>query len=372
MAGIKTRHSDFASGPNNATNRQEINLSDLATRKGDHINLTLSHDVEMKRRDGFEVYHFTHKALPEIDFGDVSVRTTFLNHSLQAPVLISSMTGGTEHGAIINRNLASAARSLGIAMAVGSQRIMLEQPDIALSTFQIVRQTAPDIPLFGNLGAIQLNNGYGVEHVKRAVSAIGAQGIFLHLNPLQEVVQPEGQTNFGGLLSKIAAVVRNVPFPVLVKEVGNGISPQIAKDLEKLGVAAIDVSGAGGTSWAKIEGLRATQSIKQALGDVFRDWGIATPQSVIACRAQLPQMPLIASGGIRTGLDAAKALALGADMVSIARPLVAPALESAEAVVGVLKQFILELRVAMFLVGAPTIGALKQSPLTVSAVTAFR
>lgn len=335
---------------------------DISQRKLDHIAISLEQDVAMGRTPtGFERWRFTHEALPELHPADIDLGTEFLGRSLGAPLLISSMTGGPERGETINRNLALAAQRLGLAMGVGSQRILFERPD-ALASFGVVREVAPTVPLYGNLGAVQLNHGFDAARCAEAVRMIGADGLYLHLNPLQEIVQPGGDVDFRGLLAKIAALTAAVDFPVLVKEVGCGISGATATRLAAAGVAAVDVSGAGGTSWAKIEAARAGDPAQRSLGEVFGDWGIPTTTCLTSCRAALPGFPLIASGGVRTGIDVAKAIALGADVVAIAMPLLGPATRSAEETEAALRQILAELRTAMFLLGIKDVATLKNCP----------
>jgi isopentenyl-diphosphate delta-isomerase len=334
---------------------------DIAQRKLDHIAISLEQDVAMRvTRSGFDAWRFIPEALPDLCPEDVCLRTTFLGRTLEAPILISSMTGGPELGATINTNLGRAAQALGLAMGVGSQRIQFEQP-AALASFQVVRAVAPDVLLIGNVGAVQLNLGFDAARCSEAVAAIGADALYLHLNALQEVVQPGGDTDFRGLLARIGDVVRAVPFPVLVKEVGCGIAPATAARLAAQGVAAIDVAGAGGTSWSKIEAARAADPARRTLGEVFGEWGLPTADALAGCRAVLPELPLVASGGLRTGLDAAKAIALGADMAAFAMPLLGPATRSPEDAEAALRQILLELRTAMFLLGVPDIPTLRRS-----------
>jgi isopentenyl-diphosphate delta-isomerase len=328
-------------------------------RKREHLEICLRENVEMERSTGFEHYRFLHEALPEIAPEDVEIRTSFLGRELTMPFLISSMTGGVERGLQINRHLAGAAEALGIAMAVGSQRVALRHPEAAKS-FAVVREVAPDVPVYANLGATQLNRGYGIPELRRAVGMIGADGLFLHLNPLQEAIQERGNTDYRNLAERIGEVTAGLGRPVLVKEVGAGISPRTARLLADRGVAAIDVSGAGGTSWSKIEALRAEDAERRELGLAFADWGIPTAQSLALCRAELPQLPLIASGGIRDGITAAKALALGADLVGLALPLLGAADQSQEAVERMLRRFARELRLVMFLVGARSLEELRR------------
>jgi isopentenyl-diphosphate delta-isomerase len=270
------------------------------------------------------------------------------------------MTGGFDVAGKVNRNLAAAAQELGLAMGVGSQRVAIEEP-AAAESFK-VRDVAPDILLMGNLGAVQLNYGYGVDHCRRAVEMIGADALILHLNVLQEAVQPEGNRNFTGLTDKIARVCAQLGVPVVAKEVGSGISAEVALRLARAGVSAIDVAGKGGTSWYAVEAQRAARAGKPV--DVaFADWGIPTDESLAQVRRVLPEMLLVASGGIRTGLDIAKAIALGADVAALGQPLLAPALESPARVVQFLKAIVYELKVAMLCVGAADLAALRSAPL---------
>ena len=271
------------------------------------------------------------------------------------------MTGGTEEAAEINRNLARAAQAYGLGMGVGSQRAALEEPSLAY-TYR-VRDVAPDILLLANLGAVQLNYGYGIVECRRAVEMIGADALILHLNPLQEALQPEGNTDFAGLLAKIEALCRSLEVPVVVKEVGWGISEEVARLLAEAGVAAIDVAGAGGTSWSEVEMRRAGSESARRIAESFADWGIPTAESVQMARRGAPRTTIIASGGIRTGVDVAKAIALGADAAGMASPLLKPATVSAEAVGERIREVLEELRTAMFCVGARSIQELKSAPL---------
>ncbi len=335
-------------------------MKPILERKIDHIALCLREDVEGGRRSGLERYYFLHQALPEIALTDVHLETTFLGQRIAAPILISGMTGGPERGTEINRNLAAAAQELGLPISVGSQRAALRHPETRES-FAVVHREAPDVPVFANLGAADLGVRFDAAQVADAVRMLDADGVFLHLNPLQEAIQGGGTAGFRGLAGRIAALVQEADFPVLAKEVGCGISPQAARLLAEAGVAAIDVSGVGGTSWSKIEGLRAADPTQRRLGLRFRDWGIPTEESLILCRAELPGFPLIASGGMRSGIDSAKAMALSANLVAMALPLLAPATQSAQAVLDALHQHIEELRLAMFLIGARDVETLRGS-----------
>jgi isopentenyl-diphosphate delta-isomerase len=331
-------------------------------RKKEQLQITLNEDVEFKEvATGLDDYLFIHQALPEIDLAAVNLSCPLFGETLKAPLVISSMVGGIDAAAGINQNLAQAAQAVGVAMGVGSQRCAIDDSGTA-STYE-VRDIAPDILLFANLGAVQLNYGYGVSECRRAVEMVGADALILHLNPLQEALQPEGNTNFGGLLSKIEQVCRELPVPVIVKEVGCGISESVAQMLAKAGVAAIDVGGAGGTSWSEVERYRAQRELGNNTAATFASWGIPTVQSIEMVRCAAPGLTLIASGGIRTGLDVAKAIALGADAAGVAAPLLKAASISAETVMAALREIIEGLRISMFCIGAANLKELKDSSL---------
>lgn len=344
-----------------AGSRPKKALSATQRRKKEHLELCLdTTNVASGSTTGLDRYSFVHNALPELDITDIDLGTRFLGKQLKAPILISSMTGGFELARKVNRNLASAAQRLGLAMGVGSQRVALEDPSVARSFH--VRDLAPDILLLGNLGAVQLNYGYTVDHCRRAVEMIDADGLILHLNVLQEAVQPEGNRNFKALGHKIAVVCRELKVPVMAKEVGSGISADVALRLQKAGVKAIDVAGKGGTSWYAVEAKRAAQA-GQPPETTFADWGIPTDEALIQVRKAVPKMPLVASGGIRTGLDIAKCIALGADMTAFGQPLLASALESADKVVEFIAGVLNDVKIVMLCVGAPNVPALRRVPL---------
>jgi isopentenyl-diphosphate delta-isomerase len=324
---------------------------DIAARKAEHIELVLGGDVEFERSTGLERFEFVHEALPELTLDEIDTTTSFLGRRLSAPLIVSGMTGGTEQAAEINRRIAQAVAAIGLGMGVGSQRISVERPEVA-DTFK-VRELAPEILLIANLGAVQLNYGFTVDHCRRLVESIGADALALHLNPLQEAIQPGGNIDFRGLLGKIAHVCSQLAAPVIVKEVGCGISGATARRLVEAGVAAIDVGGAGGTCWTEIEGRRSTSSTTQATAKTFHEWGIATADAVRSVRAECPRVPLIASGGLRSGLDVAKCLALGADLAAIASPALKAAVASAENVQSLLARVLHDLRLAMFCTGSP-------------------
>lgn len=327
-----------------------------AARKLDHVRINLREDVSSAATSGFERYRLAHRALPEIDLADVDPRTTVFGRSLDAPFLVSSMTGGAPGLAALNRRLAEAAQRRRIAIGVGSQRAAVESPSAAAS-FR-VRDVAPDCLLLANLGAVQLNYGYGVDACRGVVEAIGADALILHLNPLQEAVQPGGDTRFGGLLRRIGEVVAALDVPVVVKEVGWGIGAEDARRLFETGVAAVDVAGAGGTSWTEVERHRAADARGAAVAAAFRGWGLPTAECLVAARAVAGHGLVFASGGIRDGIDAAKALALGASLVGLAGPLLRAAEAGEEALDDALLVLERTLRVAMFAAGAADLAAL--------------
>jgi isopentenyl-diphosphate delta-isomerase len=308
-----------------------------------------------------ERYRFVHCALPELDLERIDLSQELFGRRLRAPLLISSMTGGTAQAAEINRVLATAAQQSGIAMGVGSQRAALEHPELA-PTFQM-RPFAPDILLLANLGAIQLNYGYGVDECRRAVEMIEADALILHLNALQEAVQPEGDTRWAGLLGKIEAVCRALPVPVIAKEVGWGFSRQDARRLADAGVAAIDVAGAGGTSWSQVEMHRASSESQRRLAAAFVDWGVPTAEAILNVRSAAPEMIVFASGGLRSGVDIAKCIALGARLGGMAGPFLKAAARSLEDTLQAIEEVVNELRVCMFAAGAGDLQALSKVEL---------
>ena len=330
------------------------------TRKAEHISICLEEDVQFhETTNGLERYRFTHCCLPELSLSDIDLSATFLGKKMGAPLLISSMTGGTELAQTINYRLADAAQHYKIAMGVGSQRVAVENPQLADTS--ALRHRAPDILLFANIGAVQLNYNYGLEQCQRVIDILEADALILHLNPLQECIQTEGDTNFKGLLDKVANLCYKLPVPVVAKEVGNGISGAMAMKLLEAGVSAIDVAGAGGTSWAKIEGKRAKDAKQRRLGTTFADWGVPTAESIVSVRAAAPKVPLIASGGLRNGLDAAKAIALGADIAGLAWPFLQAAAESEAAVNELVEVLIAEIATVLFCTGSANLHDLKQS-----------
>jgi isopentenyl-diphosphate Delta-isomerase len=332
-------------------------------RKAEHIRLALDQRMQLGH-SFFDDYRFEHEALPEIDAEEIDLSMEFLGRRMSAPLLVSCMTGGTETAGRINRNLAGGAERTGVAVGVGSQRKALEDP-VKADTFR-VREVAPSVPLLANLGAVQLNYGMGIRECRQAVDMIGADALVLHLNPLQEAIQPEGQCNFSGLLPKIGEAVREVGVPVVVKEIGCGISEATARALVSQGVRIVDTAGVGGTSWVRIEAERAGDL---DIGELFAGWGLPTPESIRQVRKAADgltageSLTVIASGGIRNGLDAAKALALGADLVGMAYPFLEPATESPERVAEKVRRTIRELKICMFCLGVKSIAELQRTKL---------
>lgn len=336
-------------------------MSTLSSRKSDHIRINLDEDVRSGLTTGLERYRFVHRALPEIDLETVDLAFPLFKRGLRAPILISSMTGGTEEAQRLNRTLAEAAQATGIAMGLGSQRAAIEHPDLA-ETFRI-RQFAPDILLFANLGAVQLNYGYGIDECRRAVDMLEADALILHLNAVQEAVQPEGDTRFAGLAGKIEQVCRALPVPVIAKEVGWGFAEEDVRLLINAGVAAIDVAGAGGTSWSQVEMYRAQTESQKRLAAAFIDWGIPTADAILNVRRVAPTLPIIASGGLRTGIDIAKSIALGASLGGMAGPFLKAAAQSVALTVQTIEEIQREIRVCMFAAGAGSIEQLQKTQL---------
>ena len=337
-------------------------MSDIIKRKDEHLEINLNRDVRSGLTTGFEKYSFIHQALPELDLGEISTETDFLGKQLSIPLLISSMTGGTQTGEMFNQRLAEAANATGIAMGVGSQRADIENWHAGKRSR--IREFAPKIPLFANLGAIQLNYGFTLEECQKAVEMIEADALILHLNPLQEALQPEGETNFSGLSAKIEQVCRQISVPVIVKEVGWGISVQTARQLIELGVVAIDVAGAGGTSWSEVEKHRTRDESRFRVASAFKEWGIPTAECVATIRREFSELPLIASGGMSNGMEIAKSIALGANLAGIARPFVVAANQSTEAVIAMIDEIKTELRITMFAAGAKDIVSLSKTNLS--------
>ncbi|MDS9471196.1 type 2 isopentenyl-diphosphate Delta-isomerase [Sporosarcina pasteurii] len=329
-------------------------------RKTEHIQISLEEKVTGTTiTTGFEKVGFVHNALPEIDFNEITIETSFLQHNCKTPFLISSMTGGAKFAGTINHHLAEAAEEKGWAFALGSTRAMIES-EAYRSSFQL-RKIAPTIPIIANLGAVQLNYGFGVDECKKIVEWTESNALVLHLNSIQEVIQPEGDVNFKGLLKKIEKLTSSLSVPVGVKEVGWGIDGQTAKQLTDVGISFIDVAGAGGTSWSQIEKYRTTEDVKRIAAEAFTEWGIPTVDCIQSVRSELPHVPIIASGGLKNGVEAAKAIALGADMVGFGRSILKEATASTEEVLKVMETRELELKIAMFGIGAESLRALKDT-----------
>jgi isopentenyl-diphosphate delta-isomerase len=340
-------------------------------RKADHIRIALSQNVQARKTStGLEDIYFVHKALPEIDKEKIDLSTTVFGHKFAAPLVVGAITGGTQEASKINATIAEAVEELGLGMGVGSQRAAIEDKRLE-KTFAIVRKKAPTAFLIANIGGVQLTNGYGIEEVKKAVEMIEADAIAIHLNPLQEAVQPEGQTDFRGALEKIGEIAGELDKPVIAKETGAGIASEEAKKLEDAGVKGIDVSGAGGTSWAAVEYYRAKvqeNTFHRRLGDVFWDWGIPTAASIVEV-SQTVNTHVIASGGIRNGVDVAKSVALGASITSLSQPALEVAVKGTRETKTALSLLIDELRNAMFLVGAESMKSLRKTPIVVTGKT---
>jgi len=331
-------------------------------RKRDHLKICLEEDVAFRSvSTGLEHYYLIHQALPELALDDIDLSCYFLGRHLQAPLLISAMTGGTPSAEMVNRNLAVAAQATGVAMSVGSQRAALDGEHL-VATYT-VRDIAPDILLLANLGAVQLNYEYGVDECRQAVEMIQADALILHLNPLQECLQSGGNTNFRGLLKKIETVCSKLSVPVVAKEVGWGLSAQAARMLADAGISALDIAGAGGTSWAEVEKFRIGEDSQRRVAESFSDWGIPTADSIRWVKETVPDIPIVASGGIRTGVEIVKSLCLGARICGMAIPLLKPATISNGQVLERLEEIRLEIRIAMLCSGARTLEQLDNSRL---------
>lgn len=329
-------------------------------RKAEHIQITLNEKVTGNEiTTGLERVHFIHNALPEIDFSEISIESKFVGQTRPTPFMISSMTGGAAFAETINRNLAIAAEEKGWIFALGSMRALIES-DEHRASFQ-VREYAPSVPIIANLGAVQLNYGFGVDKCRQIIEMSDANMLVLHLNSIQEVIQPNGDLNFKDLLVKIEELTKTVGVPVGVKEVGWGIDGQTAKKLCDVGISFIDVAGAGGTSWSQVEKYRSNDPIKRAAAETFSVWGNPTVDCIVSVREEIGNQSIVASGGMYTGLDAAKSIALGADVVGFGRSILKEATQSVEDVIQVMETKELELRIAMFGVGAATTSELQKS-----------
>ncbi|MEO9365475.1 MULTISPECIES: type 2 isopentenyl-diphosphate Delta-isomerase [Candidatus Nitrosocaldus] len=333
----------------------------IKNRKLEGLKIPLEKDVQAKNTSTYlEYVMLIHNALPELDIDEIDTSTTFLNHRFSAPIIIDSMTGGTDKATVINERLAMVAEELNLGMGVGSQRAGLLS-DALRESYSIARKSAPNAFLIANIGGVQLKS-ITLDDVRRMIEMIDADAIAVHLNPLQELIQPEGEPKFKGIYSKIVELVKSIDVPVIVKEVGSGISRDVAVRLELAGVKAINIAGSGGTSWAGVEKLRADNTkavMKSHLGELFWDWGIPTAMSLLEVRRSV-RIGIIASGGLRSGLDIAKCIALGADICALAWPFLKCAAESKESVLDYARMLIEELRAAMFLTGSRDIKALRR------------
>jgi isopentenyl-diphosphate Delta-isomerase len=335
---------------------------DIEQRKKDHINIILSGAAQHARANGFDQFEFEHCALPDVDLDAIDLSGVFLGKKLKLPYLASSMTGGPEQGGRINLAIAEAAQHLGFAMGVGSQRIALGGGK-TIGLDKSIRRAAPDILLFANLGAVQLTHGMGIDDAVRAVDLIEADALILHLNPLQEALQPGGDRNWTGVGAAIEKVCRALHVPVIIKEAGAGISVSTAQKLVGMGVAAIDVAGVGGSSWAAVEGHRSDDTSKQAMAEIYRNWGIPTATALATIHAAFPSLPLIASGGIRHGLDGAKAVRLGATLVGQAAALLEAATQGPDQVAAKVTQWADTFRIACFCTDSQNLDCLRHAPL---------
>lgn len=336
-------------------------MSAIEKRKQRHIRLSLKENVQSDIGTGFEDIRLIHRALPEIDLEDVSTSLELFGKRLSAPLIISAITGGTEDAKEINATLASAAEEFGIGIGVGSQRVALENPSTE-HTFNVVREKAPSALVMGNLGCPQLSLGWGVPEARHCIEMIGADALAIHINPLQEAVQVEGETRYRGILNKVREVVDGVNVPVVMKETGCGVAFETAVELEEVGVEGLDVSGVGGTSWAAVEhhiAKEVDERDQEFLGEALWNWGIPTAISVVET-SRSTELKIIASGGIRTGVEIAKAVSLGADAVGMARPFLEKAVEGSAALREHIRHILLEFRTVMFLVGARDLKELKQ------------
>ena len=334
----------------------------IRTRKDQHLDVVLSGGGRHRRDAGFDEVRFVHEALPDLDHAKIDLGADFLGRRLKAPLLISAMTGGPARAEAINIHLAEAAQSLGIALAVGSQRGALEAGrDAGLGL--TLRDRAPDTPILANIGAAQLTQGFGVDQARRAVDMIGADALIVHLNPLQEACQPEGDRDWWGVGAALEALIRKLDAPVIVKETGAGLSGATARRLMNMGAAGIDVAGAGGSNWGLIEGERATEAADKAHALAFADWGVPTARALVDVRRACPRALIIGSGGVRDGVDAARAIRLGADIVGQAAGVLQAATISTEAVIAHFQIVIRQLRTVCFCTGSANLSVLRQVPL---------
>ena len=335
----------------------------IMNRKDEHLDVILAGRAAHALDNGFAEVRFVHEALPDLDHGKIDLGVDFLGRRLKAPLLISSMTGGPSRAEAINARLAEAAQQLGIALAVGSQRAALDAEGDTPGLDMALRLKAPDTPILANIGAAQLTRGFGVDEARRVLDMIAADALIVHLNPLQEACQPEGDRDWWGVGAALEALVKALDAPVVVKETGAGLSAATAKRLLAMGVAAVDVAGAGGSNWATVEGERADSEADKAHAAAFADWGIPTARAIAEVRAACPKATIIGSGGIRDGVEAAKALRLGADVVGQAAGVLTAATVSTEAVIEHFQIIIRQMRTVCFCTGSANLTALRRAPL---------
>lgn len=338
-------------------------MTESPGRKDQHLDVILAGGGRHGRDAGFDAVRFVHEALPDLDYGKIDLGADFLGRRLKAPLLISAMTGGPARAEAINARLAEAAQHLGIALAVGSQRRALDRDDPTPGLDMSLRLKAPDTPILANIGAAQLAPGFGVDQARRLLDMVAADALVVHLNPLQEACQPEGDRDWWGVGAALEALVKALDAPVVVKETGAGISARTARRLADMGVAAIDVAGAGGSNWALVEGERAEAETDKRHAEAFADWGTPTARAIAEARAACPRTVIIGSGGVRDGVDAAKAIRLGADMVGQAAGVLAAATYSTDAVVEHFQTVIRQLRTVCFCTGSANLTALRRAPL---------
>ncbi len=346
-------------------------MNTIEQRKQRHIEVSLTKNVQSDIQTGLEQVKLVHRSLPETNLEDIKINTRLFGKEVKAPLIISALTGGTQKAKMINSTLAHVAEEFGIGIGVGSQRVAIENPEIA-DTFKIVRKKAPTSLIIGNLGCPQLALGWDIQEAEKCINMIAADALAIHMNPLQESIQVNGQTKYKGILKKIEKITSHLETPVIMKETGSGIAYEEAEKIEKAGVSGIEISGLGGTSWAAVEHLIAKEAGKndqEALGKNLWNWGIPTAISLVECR-KTTNLKIIASGGIRTGIDIAKSIALGADAAGIAQPFLIKSEEGEKALKEYVEQLVQELKVVMFLVGAKNIEELKKSALVITGAVA--
>lgn len=349
----------------------DISKIPIKNRKDEHIYLVSKENVESNETTWLEYIRFVHSALPELDLDEINLSCKFLGKHISAPVFVGAMTGGTELTKKINVSLAKAAQKYQIPMMVGSQRVILRHPETK-ETFSAVRKSAPDIPIIGNLGIAQIATSENFDYVQEIIENIHADALAIHLNVIQELIQPEGDKIFSGVLNKLKLLKNQINIPLVIKETGCGISKEIAQQLTEIGINIIDVSGVGGTSWVAVEYYRAKKEnmeLKKDLGKLFWDWGIPTAASIIEVNSVMKnysETKIIGSGGIRSGIDVAKALRLGANFVALARPFLMVALDGQDSIYNFIEKIFKELQITMLLTGSKNIEELTKAPIIIS------